>query len=839
MGSERSRPGFDRSRVRVDARKGPKGAFSLSRTQVRSLGANSSLPFPPQAQSKGGSKASKSATSKLLSTQSHLSTLGSALTSALPPFLNASQALDASHAAFLKEALIRYGTISSDLGRERMEAGERVLVAVFSIDEESEMQGWALRESMRAGAGVVDRARPVNGAEFGAPSSNEGVREQTIQEEPNSLRAPVQERERVPCKLRLAASPLLPADFSFQPSLALPLLPSPPSPSPLPPPSALPTLLPLDLTTAAPSETVVEVAPSSPLCSSGTAHRPSPDPPSTGTSTSRLRRNSRHTIGSRSIVGRAMMWTTGWPGGKGAPSRRSASRSCRSRREDSSGVERRWARLEADRARAWRGGRARSCSRRRRGRSSRSRRSRRRTSTRRGTRSRLLATTSSLGSRKAAERTSWTMTMKVQRRRAFLLPPRRQQCTNKRLPRSALPVARVPNVAIAPSTITETDSDRQAALERVKSTLLSSKPLGGPTSSPLLGSPNVGGVTRRGTARGRRDVRTTTYNPVIPDDVPLGRLLEQQRAQEASALSTPSRMPSIPFTSSPTGAMFGERANSMLSVASTVGGRVGVVDPFEGATTPGLRASIVETVNVLSKGGVVSRVMITGEISLSHRLAAGASTDGVRIRIAHFEQFEKAAPNSAYLSPVPDSPGEYLVSPSLSTTPSSAVVLKYQLHVPAGSEDAFVPLHVRANWRCEPTQTRVMVVYAPNPSAKLASSGEESPFGEEEEARLGDVSFQVPMSVNAVTFQAKPAAVWSPEHAKLTFAVQGVGLGGGEEGKLLASIATESQAVAQPVAVRWKCAGRCVSGVGVEVVGGEQVEEVLRTTVSGKYLVAP
>ena len=64
-------------------------------------------------------------------------------------------------------------------------------------------------------------------------------------------------------------------------------------------------------------------------------------------------------------------------------------------------------------------------------------------------------------------------------------------------------------------------------------------------------------------------------------------------------------------------------------------------------------------------------------------------------------------------------------------------------------------------------------------------------------------------------------------------------MGGGQEGKLLASVVTESMAVTQPVAVTWKCAGRCLSGVGVEVVGGDQVEEVLRTTVAGKYLVAP
>lgn len=77
------------------------------------------------------------------------------------------------------------------------------------------MQGWALRESMRAGAGVADRARPANGAEFGAPNSNGGMRGQTIQEEPSSLRAPIQERERVPCELSSSSAMLLPTDYCF------------------------------------------------------------------------------------------------------------------------------------------------------------------------------------------------------------------------------------------------------------------------------------------------------------------------------------------------------------------------------------------------------------------------------------------------------------------------------------------------------------------------------------------------------------------------------------------------------------------------------------------------
>lgn len=177
-----------------------------------------------QAQLKGNTKVSKSATSKLLTAQSHLSSLGSSLTSGLPPFLASAQAVDDSHAAFLTEALVRYGTLESDLGRERMEAGERFLNAVLAVDRESELQGWALRESMRAGGQVVGRARAESQlttssghgqgpGELGTASTNGSggaprlpsivASPQPIQEEStlaDTLRAPGQaDRTRTPC----------------------------------------------------------------------------------------------------------------------------------------------------------------------------------------------------------------------------------------------------------------------------------------------------------------------------------------------------------------------------------------------------------------------------------------------------------------------------------------------------------------------------------------------------------------------------------------------------------------------------------------------------------------
>lgn len=343
----------------------------------------------------------------------------------------------------------------------------------------------------------------------------------------------------------------------------------------------------------------------------------------------------------------------------------------------------------------------------------------------------------------------------------------------------------------------------------------------------------------------------TTYNPTIPDDVPLAQVMQQQQ-QQRSRESSGDPLSSSTFSNlaSPTASTFvPERANSMLSTVShgTTRTATGGPDPFQHATTPGLRATITETVNVLSKGGEVNRVMVTGEIALSHRIdpSSSAGRDGLRIRIARFQEFEKAAPNSAYISPIADAPGEYTILPSLHSSGHTSTVLKYQLHIAEGTEASYVPLNVKALWQCQEGQTRVIINYSTNAQARIAEKAEASPFGGDEDEEMApeleELSFAVPVSAPVTTFQAKPAAVWAAEKARLTFNLEPLAVRAGVEGKVLAAVSTEGTAVAQPVAVRWKVVGRSVSRVGVEVVGeaAEQVEEVRRSTVSGKYLVAP
>lgn len=335
----------------------------------------------------------------------------------------------------------------------------------------------------------------------------------------------------------------------------------------------------------------------------------------------------------------------------------------------------------------------------------------------------------------------------------------------------------------------------------------------------------------------------TTYNPSssipIPDDIPLGKIMEQRGSGSEPFSASPS-------TSSFHNLPYPERSNSIMSSVSSQQGGLARVDPFEGNTEVGLKASVTEIVNVLIKGGEVTRVMIQGEIALSYRRPnSSSSSTPLRIRIANFEQLEKAAPNSAYISPAPDGiAGEYIVTPSLST--STTTVLKYQLHVPEGEETSYVPLIVKASWKCEPGVTKVIVVYSSPASAKLAKV-EASPFGDDEgqhESGLENVSFNIPISVPVTSQQSRPAATWSAEKSNLSFVLPNhVSFGTGEE-KLLASLNTEggNAAVPQPVVVRWKVEGRNVGIVGVELVGEENgavVQEIRRSTVSGKYLVAP
>ncbi|CAO1631969.1 unnamed protein product [Sympodiomycopsis kandeliae] len=384
----------------------------------------------------------------------------------------------------------------------------------------------------------------------------------------------------------------------------------------------------------------------------------------------------------------------------------------------------------------------------------------------------------------------------------------------------------VMNISHRPISPSDNAQD-QAALERVRSTLLTSA------------TPARRGTTRRD----RRDVRNTTYNPL--DN---GSLSSLNAAATPGASSGTSQFGALPpqltggsgfggssntFSGAP--GVGGDRAQSLMSVNSA-SRAAAVANPFEGSVgTPGLRASITETVNaILTSGGNVARLMIVGEIAVSLKDVQNAQSQ-LHLRLDQFERLEKAAANPAFLQAVDSRPGEYTLDlGSLARSGRSdsgggqqATILKYQVHVPADKMIRYLPLIVDAKWRFEPHQTSLLLNYSTNPECTTVTSA-------------SDVSFAVNIGPSNVTnVMAKPEGQWDANSKRMQWQLDSVDSSTGG-GKILARFQTDGQGTSQGgVQAKWRTIGSTVSSLGIELVdaaNGIQFDEVVQQTVSGKYL---
>lgn len=450
-------------------------------------------------------------------------------------------------------------------------------------------------------------------------------------------------------------------------------------------------------------------------------------------------------------------------------------------------------------------------------------------------------------------------------------------------------------LAMAPAPIQESEEERQAALARVQSTLLAQPPSAG------------SGPTRRGTiARGRRDVRNTMFGGV-PDDMPLGQAMAMgafgkptstsrngsiQETDGAAASSSPSSafgasptstfapaLPTFPssgnvttnntLAASPvsyTGTQppNPERSNTMMSASSLSGHPPISHNPFDSnpslATSPStssadapgtLRAAITETCNVVAQQGNILKAMVAGEISCLVPSSAPSSTTGgekIHLRLDNFEQLLKIAPNPQYVVPAGANhpPGEYLLDPvalAASSAPGGRVVLfKYQLHIGEGKAANLVPVVAVPQWKCEDDSTKLLINYSLSPSAAT-------------QATVEGVEFSVPISSPSGPSkpQSKPhPGAWDPATKRITYPADPLS-SSAKEAKVVARMTVEERSVPGPIAVRWVMKGGLCSGLGVRVVGGEDLgefggasggqagwklsEEVLRSVVSGKFTV--
>lgn len=370
------------------------------------------------------------------------------------------------------------------------------------------------------------------------------------------------------------------------------------------------------------------------------------------------------------------------------------------------------------------------------------------------------------------------------------------------------------NISNRPLSPSLDNAQDQAALERVRSTLLTS-------AAP---------ARRNTTRRDRRDVRNTTYNPLDNGSlsslggVGVGGGTSRDQFGALSAQSTGNNAfasPTNTFTGTP--GLGADRTQSIASVSSASRG-AGVANPFEApAGAPGLRASITETVNaIIGSGGAIARLMVVGEVSIALKDVQSTQSH-LHLRLDQFEQLEKAAANPNVLEAIPSRPGEYklnIESVSRGNTPT-VTLLKYQVHVPADKMARYLPVNVDAKWRFEPHQTSLLINYTSNPECAASES-------------VSDLAFNVAVGpTNVTNVMSKPEGSWDAGQKRITWSTNEA------TGKLLARFQVDGQGAPQGgVQVRWRAPGRTISSLGVELVeaGGLQFDEVARQAISGKYV---
>lgn len=404
----------------------------------------------------------------------------------------------------------------------------------------------------------------------------------------------------------------------------------------------------------------------------------------------------------------------------------------------------------------------------------------------------------------------------------------------------------------------ESEAERQAALQRVQSTLQASGP----------------GIGRRQTVnRGRRSQAHSMMFAPTTEPMP-----EEASAVSSSALNTalapssanvgrreppvpPSRQTSSNYAASPVAMSMPASPSALNQSTSTdpgflhsptasVDGHAGSItspssNPFENPAGHGLRASITETLSVLSKSGQPPRAQVVGEVSLQLK-EVSTSVEHFTLRFAQSESMDKLAPNNQILAVAAQS-GSFVVQAkalqqACQTSAGPVVVLRYHLNLSPDQLAALPPLQLNSQWKCEPTLTSLIVNYAPNGASPLASTTSST---------LTDLSLAVPITSNGVAqVQSKPAGMYHADRKRLLWRLEDLplqpsssGAGSGEH-KVLARFQVEETSKPQPIAVKWSLPGRLVSPITLELVQDgtdspsalDRIEEVTLRTVSGKYL---
>lgn len=343
---------------------------------------------------------------------------------------------------------------------------------------------------------------------------------------------------------------------------------------------------------------------------------------------------------------------------------------------------------------------------------------------------------------------------------------------------------------------------------------------------------------RAGTQRGRRDVRNTVFMPS-----PEPPIVEQQQQFQPQVLASPEQQvqsrsiespppstsalaqassvaPQIfntPFVSSLHSGQESISSNNLLAHRPSLGddaansdaqsirstGTMGTTIQHPALTGPGLTSSIVETVSAWQEAGSVTRAVVIGELALAYNMdlsdpnaSAGVTTSSIRLE--NFSALEKVAPNPSFIHQQAGKHGEYSVD--LTSIPRTSVAFKYQVHMDSSVLPAQAPLMLTPTWKIEPTQSSVILSYAPSPTLTGPIT-------------LANIVVAIHLDGVANACLSKPTGNFSKERNMIYWRLDELVLTPGTSPqRLLARFQTESEGKAGRVEARWEM--RAGSGVG-------------------------
>ncbi|GMK56722.1 hypothetical protein CspeluHIS016_0305620 [Cutaneotrichosporon spelunceum] len=253
---------------------------------------------------------------------------------------------------------------------------------------------------------------------------------------------------------------------------------------------------------------------------------------------------------------------------------------------------------------------------------------------------------------------------------------------------------------------------------------------------------------------------------------------------------------------------------------------------------PGLRASITETVHALIRQNQAAQTMVNGEIRVSlaasakQPLPAAGST--IHIRVTEFSNLESISPNPAFLTQVPDSPGQYYLNTDeiarATANPEDGndrgpVLFQYQVLVANPESMALVGL--KSAFQVRNGETRMILHYRVAPGAGVADLNLDVHFPNEPEV---------------TTTQSKPVSgAWTDRPDGTRVITYRVAAPEDMDMKIFARFISGGQLAPSNVDAHFACPGRILSGIGLETVedvqsvAGWSFADVSRTVVSGHY----